>query len=206
MSAASQEFITIARIAKTQGRHGEVAAELHTDFPEKFAERKKLFALGPEGKRPDGERRELRLEEFWPHKNYVVLKFAGVDSITDAEALVGCEIQVPLEQRAELDAGAYVSDLVGCEVFDRERLVGKVKDVQFGAGEAPLLVVVQGGVSQAHQEILIPFAQEFIAGIDIEGKRVEMKLPAGMLELDAPLSEEEKSEAGGAKKSGSGKR
>jgi 16S rRNA processing protein RimM len=201
MSATSQEFITIARVAKTQGRHGEVAAELHTDFPEKFAERKKLFALAPEGKRPDGERRELRLEEFWPHKNYVVLKFAGVDSITDAEALVGCEIQVPKEQRAELDAGAYVSDLVGCEVFDRERPVGEVKDVQFGAGEAPLLVVMQGS-----KEILIPFAQEFIAGIDIEGKRVEMKLPAGMLELDAPLSEEEKSESGGAKKTGSSKR
>lgn len=177
-----QEFITIARVAKTQGRHGEVAAELHTDFPEKFAERKKLFALTA-----DGKRSELRLEEYWPHKSYVVLKFAGVDSITDAEALVGCEIQVPLEQRAELDAGAYVSDLVGCEVFDRERLVGKIKDVQFGAGEAPLLVISSGA-----KEILIPFAQEFIAGIDIAGKRVQMKLPAGMLELDAPLSAEEK--------------
>src|SRR5438270_5229360 len=195
MSADAQEFITIARVAKTQGRHGEVAAELHTDFPEKFAERKKLFALGA-----DGERRELQLEDFWPHKNYVVLKFAGVDNITDAEALVGCEIQVPLEQRAELEAGAYVSDLVGCEVFDRERPVGTVQDVQFGAGEAPLLVIVQGS-----KEILIPFAQEFIAGIDIAGKRVEMKLPAGMLELDAPLTGEEKSESGGAKKTGSGK-
>lgn len=177
-----QEFITIARVAKTQGRHGEVAAELHTDFPEKFAERKKLFALTA-----DGKRSELRLEEYWPHKSYVVLKFAGVDSITDAEALVGCEIQVPLEQRAELDTGAYVSDLVGCEVFDRERLVGKIKDVQFGAGEAPLLAISSGA-----KEILIPFAQEFIAGIDIAGRRVQMKLPAGMLELDAPLSAEEK--------------
>jgi 16S rRNA processing protein RimM len=191
-----QEFITIARVAKTQGRHGEVAAELHTDFPEKFAERKKLFALSA-----DGKRRELQLEDYWSHKSYVVLKFAGVDSITDAEELVGCEIQVPREQRAELDAGTYVSDLVGCEVFDRGRAVGEVKDVQFGAGEAPLLVISSGA-----KEILIPFAQEFIAGIDIEGKRVEMKLPAGILELDAPLSEDEKSEAGGAKKSGSKKR
>src|SRR4051812_42459379 len=159
MSAVSQEFITIARVAKTQGRHGEVAAELHTDFPEKFAERKKLFALSA-----DGERRELQLEEFWPHKSYVVLKFAGVDSITDAETLMGCELQVPREARAEIEPGAaYVSDLVGCEVFDRERPVGKVHDVQFGAGEAPLLVVGEGA-----REILIPFAQEFIAGIDIE--------------------------------------
>src|SRR4051794_18115837 len=190
MSAASQEFITIARVVKTQGRHGEVAAELHTDFPEKFAERKKLFALDASGKR-----RELQLDEHWAHKSYVVLKFAGVDSISDAEAIVGSEIQVPREERTEIEPGAaYVSDLVGCAVFDHGRAIGNVKDVQFGAGEAPLLVVSEGS-----KEMLIPFAQEFIAGIDIQGKRVEMKLPAGMLELDAPLSQEEKSEAGGAK-------
>jgi 16S rRNA processing protein RimM len=199
-AGGSQEFITIARVAKTQGRHGEVAAELHTDFPEKFAERKKLFALDANGKR-----RELRLEEFWPHKSYVVLKFAGVESISDAEALVGSEIQVPREERAEIEAGAaYVSDLVGCAVFDHGRAIGSVKDVQFGAGEAPLLVVSEGG-----KDSLIPFAQEFIAGIDIEGKRVEMKLPAGMLELDAPLSAEEKKEtagkAGGRKQDAGGR-
>src|SRR5437868_10669629 len=198
MSAAgSQEFITIARVAKTQGRRGEVAAELHTDFPEKFAERKKLFALDA-----DGKRRELRLESHWLHKSYVVFKFAGVESINDAEALVGSEIQVPREQRAEIEAGAaYVSDLVGCAVFDHGLAIGIVKDVQFGAGEAPLLQIFKGS-----KEILVPFAQEFIAGIDIEGKRVEMKLPVGMLEIDAPLSQEEKSESGGAKKSGSKKR
>ncbi len=192
-AAGSQEFITIARVVKTQGRHGEVAAELHTDFPEKFAERKKLFALDARG-----ERRELRLEEHWLHKSYVVLKFAGVESINEAESLIGVEIQVPREMRVEIEPGAaYVSDLVGCEVFDHGRAIGNVKDVQFGAGEAPLLVVSEGA-----RESLIPFAQEFIAAIDIEGKRVEMKLPAGMLELDAPLSREEKSEAGGKQEAG----
>src|SRR3954469_5777731 len=187
MSAASQEFITIARVVKTQGRHGEVAAELHTDFPEKFAERKNLFAVDA-----DGKRRELRLESHWLHKAYIVFKFVGVESINDAEALVGSEIQVPREQRAEVEAGAaYVSDLVGCAVFDHGRAIGSVKDVQFGAGEAPLLVV-----SEASKEMLIPFAQEFIAGIDIQGKRLEMKLPVGMLEIDAPLSDEEKRASG----------
>jgi 16S rRNA processing protein RimM len=191
--AGSQEFITIARVVKTQGRHGEVAAELHTDFPEKFAERKNLFALDARG-----ERRELQLEEHWLHKSYAVLKFAGVESINDAEGLIGIEIQVPREMRAEIEPGtAYVSDLVGCEVFDHGRAIGSVKDVQFGAGEAPLLVVREGT-----KEFLIPFAQEFIAAIDIEGKRAEMKLPPGMLELDAPLSREEKSEGGGQQEAG----
>src|SRR6202035_5416422 len=92
------EFVTIARVAKTQGRHGEVAATLLTDFPELFATRKKVFALSGAGKAggaTEGSRRNLDLDEHWFHKGMVVLKFAGVDSISEAETLVGSEIQVP---------------------------------------------------------------------------------------------------------------
>ena len=106
------EFVTLARVAKTQGRHGEVAADLFSDFPERFAERHRVFALNAQG-----ERREMELEGFWPHKGRIVLKFAGVDSISDAEGLIGSEIQIPVSERAELEEGAnYISDLVGCMV------------------------------------------------------------------------------------------
>lgn len=176
------EFVTLARVVKTQGRKGEVAAELHTDFPEKFAERKRLFAL-----QKDGARREVKLEDHWPHKGGMVLKFEGVESISDAEALVGSELQIPKAERAELEAGAaYISDLVGVKVFDRGREVGTIRDVQFGAGEAPTLVI------QGTQEVLVPYAEAFIRRLDVSGKRLEMELPEGLLELDAPLSNEEK--------------
>jgi 16S rRNA processing protein RimM len=196
------EFVTVARVVKTQGRIGEVAATLLTDFPERFATRKKLFALrdaaqdkakpkveklssaGPAGA---VQRRELQLEEHWFHKGMVVFKFAGVDSITDAEALIGCEIQIPRSERAELAADEiYVSDLVGCMVTDAGREIGQVRDVQFSGGEAPLLVV------QGEKEYLVPFAAAYLEKIDIEHKRLSMKLPEGMLELDAPLTAEEK--------------
>ena len=88
-------------------------AELHTDFPERFQQRRQLSGLAA-----NGGRRELQVEEHWFHKGGVVLKFAGVDSISDAEQLAGLELQVPLGQRAELETGAaYVSDVVGCEVW-----------------------------------------------------------------------------------------
>ena len=88
---------------------------LHTDFPERFQERRQLSGLAA-----NGTRRELQVEEHWFHKGGVVLKFAGVESISDAEQLAGLELQVPFEQRAELEAGAaYVSDVVGCEVWIR---------------------------------------------------------------------------------------
>ncbi|HEY1273084.1 MAG TPA: ribosome maturation factor RimM, partial [Terriglobales bacterium] len=118
-------------MVKTQGRHGEVAAELHTDFPERFAERKRIFALDEKGRR-----RELEIEEFWPHKGHIALKFASVESISEAETLVGCELQIPSAERVSLEPGAvYVSDLVGCTVLDGESEIGVVKDVRFGAGE-----------------------------------------------------------------------
>lgn len=136
----------------------------------------------------EDRRRELKLEDAWPHKEFVVVKFAGVDSISDAEDLVGSELQVPLSERAPLDPGAaYVSDLVGCTVFDRGRSIGTVSDVRFGAGEAPLLVVGAG-----KSEFEIPYAQAFLVRVELEARRIEMALPEGLLEVNAPLTEEEK--------------
>lgn len=186
------EFVTIARVAKTQGRHGEVAATLLTDFPELFETRRKLFALGESGSAKQSgaagpDRRKLALDEHWFHKGMVVLKFAGVDSISDAETLVGSEIQIPRSERAALGNDEfYVSDLIGCTVTDSGREIGRIKDVQFGSGEAPLLVI------EGNKEYLVPFATAYIEKIALEQKRLEMKLPGGMLELDAPLSQEEK--------------
>jgi len=160
-----------------------VAAVLHTDFPELFAERRRVFALDAAG-----QRRELAIEDFWSHKGRIVLKFVGVDSISEAEALLGCEVQIPAAERAKLRADeVYVSDLKDCLVLDGEREVGKVVDVVFGAGEAPLLMVRQGT-----KEYLIPLADEYIKLLDIGEKRIAMALPEGMLELDAPLSNAEK--------------
>jgi 16S rRNA processing protein RimM len=184
------EFVTIARVAKTQGRHGEVAATVLTDFPELFETRRKLFALGDSRKQGSADnvaRRQLELDEHWFHKGMVVLKFAGVDSINDAETLVGSEIQIPRSERAALGSDEfYVSDLIGCTVTDSGREIGRIKDVQFGSGEAPLLVI------EGKKEHLVPFATAYIERIALEQKRLEMKLPEGMLELDAPLNQEEK--------------
>ena len=184
-----------------QGRRGEVLAELHTDFPERFEERRQLSGLAP-----DGSRRELRLEEHWFHKGGVVLKFANVESISDAERLKGWELQVSREDRTELEAdAAYVSEIVGCEVWltgaGEPQLLGAVGEVQFGAGEAPLLVVRRG-----EQEFLVPYAEEFVRAANFAERRIEMKLPEGLLDLEAPLGAEEqqqqKSEADEARAAG----
>jgi len=176
-------------VRKTQGRRGEVAVELHSDVPDRFAVGLRLFALAP-----DDSRRELRIEELWPHKELLVLKFAGVDSISEGEALIGCELQVPREERAQLESGwNYVSDLIGCVVFDSGLEIGKIEDVQFGTGEAPLLIV---GASSKRYEI--PYAGAYVKSADLEHKQIHMLLPEGMLELNAPLTAEEKEQQAGS--------
>jgi 16S rRNA processing protein RimM len=179
----SGQFITVARVAKTQGRHGEVAADLYTDFPEKFAERTRLSGLAR-----DGSRKDLEVEDHWPHKGWMVFKFAGVDDMDAAENLIGYELQIPAAERAELEEGAaYVSDLVGCAVFDAGKQVGTVKDVEFTSGSAPILIVADG-----KREHMVPFAESFLKRLDVAAKKIEMELPEGLLELDAPLSSDEK--------------
>jgi len=191
----SGDFITLARVVKTQGRHGEVASQIFSDIPDRFVVGMKLLALPRSDShsndvRREETRRELELEEFWPHKGMLVLKFLGVNSISEAETLVGCELQVPRSQRSELQAGwNYVSDLVGCTVLDGGREIGRIEDVEFGAGEAPLLIVGEAG-----RRVEIPFAEAYLEGVDIERQRVRMKLPDGLLEVNAPLTAEEKRE------------
>ncbi len=170
---------------KTRGRRGEVAVELHTNAPDRFAKGMQLWAL-----LENGDRREVRIEGLWPHKGLLVLQFEGIETISDAEPLVGAELQLPRSERLELEPGwTYLSDLVGCTVFDGAREVGPIIDVQFGAGEAPLLVVT-GGAKLPYE---IPFAEEYLLKLDLEQKQVRMRLPEGLLDVNAPLTDEKKS-------------
>lgn len=179
----SGEWITLAVVIKTQGRRGEVAVELHSDVPDRFRQDMRLWALGK-----DGGRREVTLEDLWPHKSFLVLKFQGIETISDAEPMVGAELQVPRSERANLEPGwTYLSDLIGCAVFDGAREIGEIEDVQFGAGEAPLLVV-KGETKLPYE---IPFAEAYLEKLDLAARQVRMKLPEGLLDVNAPVAKKE---------------
>jgi 16S rRNA processing protein RimM len=178
------DWITLALVIKTQGRRGEVAVEVHSDVPDRFQRGMKVWAMGK-----SGERQEVTIEDLWPHKSFLVLKFAGIETISGAETLKGAELQVPRGERAALEPGwTYLSDLIGCSVFDGEREVGEISDVIFGAGEAPLLVVT--GAAKMPYEI--PFAEAYLERVDIDRKQVRMRLPEGMLDVNAPVKEGER--------------
>lgn len=184
--SAPEAWVRLARIRRPQGRKGEVIAEILTDFPEKFSERKHLSLIRETGSAPP---RQVELINFWPHKGAMVLHFAGVDSISAAEALAGLFVAIPRNQRAVLgeDEAYYIADLVGCELADVASgsavRVGEIEDVDRSAGPVALLVV-----RGEKGEVLVPFAKSYLRRIDLEAKRVEMALPEGLVDVNAAES------------------
>ena len=182
-----EDWVWLARIRHTQGRKGEVFADILTDFPEKFAERKRLWLLpGTSGASSIALPREVELVAHWLHKGGIVLHFAGVDSISAAETLKGLIVAVPRSERAALaEDEVYTGDLIGCALIDvagaEPVTVGEIEGVDRTAGAVALLVV--RGVTG---EVLIPFTKNYLRKIDIKEKRVEMALPEGLVELNAP--------------------
>ena len=130
--------------------------------------------------------REAKVDAHWLHKGRVVLKFCQVDSIADAEKLRGFDVVIPREERIPLEGDAvYVSDLLGMKVLDVSGGgavdAGEITDLE-PEGAGPALLVVR---SPAGDEVLIPFVRAYLRKMDIEGKRLEMDLPRGLLDLQA---------------------
>jgi len=194
MTQSAPSWIVLAHLLRPQGRKGEVLAELFTDFPERFDDRRYLFLAKPGFDGAASEARAAEVVSFWlpvgRNQGRVVLKFDGVETISEAETIAGLDVIVAREERLALDEeSVYISELVGCTVYDGTTKVGVVEDVQFamtadGARRiddaAPLLVVT----SEDGDEILIPYAKAYLVNVDAEAKRIAMKLPEGLVEIN----------------------
>lgn len=200
---AAMQWVVLARILRPQGRKGEVLADLLTDFPERFGTHPSVF-LAPQGfadsTGPDPALAlPAEVADHWlpvgRNAGRVVLHFAGVDSIEQAAKLAGKEVVVPLTERLPLDGGAsYISDLIGCTVYDHGTALGIVDDVEFATtpdgtrrleDAAPLLSVT---APEGH-EILIPFAHAYLVELDTAAQSIRMDLPEGLAEINARPAE-----------------
>ncbi len=169
----------MARILRPRGLRGELAAEILTDFPERLPKLREVWLA-------DGRSAPRRIEvrRCWlsPSRGgQAIFHFHGVENVEAAERLRGCEVQIPLNQRAKLDPGNYyVGDLLGCEVWEAgaTTVMGVVRDVEFPGG-VPLLAV-----ETPEGEILVPLAAEFCVRIDVNTKRIDVVLPEGLRDLN----------------------
>jgi 16S rRNA processing protein RimM len=172
----TSEGVIIARITRAWGIRGEAIADVLTDFPERFR------AVGDVTLRRGGAERRARLQGHRFHKGRVLLKFEGVETMNDAEGLVGFDVVVPDVERVELPEGEdlfFESDLVGCEVVTRDgERVGAIEGFLKTGGGVLLSVRRDGG-----REALVPFVDEICVDVDLGARRVVVELPEGLLDL-----------------------
>ena len=185
MAAESFAVVTLAQIVRPWGRRGEVAANILTDYPERLVDLREVFLSdGRSAPRP------AQLLSCRLHLNQVILHFAGTDSINDAELLRGLFLQVPLSERTVLGADRhYIDELIGCEVWEEHAAapLGSVEDVLDNGAAAGdrvpeswrLVVATADG-----DEVLIPLAAEICTRVDTAARRIEVRLPEGLRDLN----------------------
>jgi 16S rRNA processing protein RimM len=199
LATREQGWVLVARIIRPRGNKGEVLAELFTDFPARLSSRLQIFL-----RHAENEPRVISLQNFWVDRNHPehgIFHFEGCSSIDAAEKFRGLEVLIPLADRVKLPNGQYfVSDLIGCSVFETlvqetklaspacameeaPCLLGSVRDVFFpgeGTAGTPLLEV-----QTAAGEILVPLAEDICRRIDVSARRIDVTLPEGLGDLNA---------------------
>ena len=163
--AGEPGWVAVAVLGKTRGNRGEVTAFALSGKPERYQALREVYVFR-EG--APGER--LEVEFTWFHQGGLVFKFRGVDSISEAERLVG--------ERTPLEPGEFFqSELVGCEVIDRRtgESLGRVEGWEDSGGAG--LLAVEGG-------LLIPFARSICVEIEPAARRIVVELPEGLKDLN----------------------
>ncbi len=161
-------MLECGKIVNTHGLRGEVKVVYYTDAPDFFNTIKTLYV-------PSG--RSFQLQSYRRNKGSVLLKLKGVDTVEDAERLVGETLSVARRDLPPLPEGRYyIADILGMEVVtDAGRNLGKVVDV-FKTGSNDVYTV------RGDKEYLIPVIDEVICKTDLSAKRITIKPLKGLLE------------------------
>ncbi|MFO7814294.1 MAG: ribosome maturation factor RimM [Halanaerobiales bacterium] len=170
-----EELITVGKIAKNQGNKGEVRVTSFTDDLRRFELLDEVVLVSPN----NSEKIEKVIEDIWFHKNFVILKLAGIDDID--EALKYRNYLVKIQQNELLPLAEdefYVDELIDSAVIlpDKKKL-GKVINV-VDTGGTDILII--DGVKK---EYMIPMSKEYVQKIDIAEKMIYIDPVNGILEL-----------------------
>ena len=176
------DAVLVGVIARTHGNKGEVIVNSETDFPEE------RFRAGAQlmTRRKDGSPATLEVATMRMHQGRPVIRFDGVASMNDAELLAGLELRIAGDAGdADLLAEGefYHRDLIGCEVVTESgESIGEVATVEGDRSATRLVVRSRRG------EVLIPLADE-ICTVDVTAKRITVRPPEGLLELNGEWRE-----------------
>lgn len=172
-----EQFLRVGVITSTHGLKGEVKVFPTTEDPERFLELDRVFLGGAEGEGADASGfRELAVEQVRFFKQFVIVKFAGLDRIEQVESTLKRELYVAREDAIPLEEGEYyIADLIGLEaVTENGCRLGTLDDVlQTGAND--VYVIRENG-----RELLVPVIDDCIVRIDLEQRKAVLRLLDGL--------------------------
>lgn len=168
-----EEYLQVGAIVTTHGIRGEVKVFPTTDDAKRFKKLKQV--LLDTGK----ERMQLEIETVKFFKQFVIVKFKGIDNINQIEKYKGCPLLVERSQAVRLNKDEYyIADLIGMEVYTNDAYFGILKNVmETGANEVYIIE------SEEHGEVLVPAIRQCIRNVDIENGRMEIRLLEGLLDI-----------------------
>lgn len=167
-----EQFLRVGVISSTHGVRGEVKVFPTTDDPNRFLDLERVIM--ETGK----EQKLLEIQGVKFFKQFVILKFKGIDNINDIERYKGCELYVSREDAVPLEEDEYyIADLIGMKVvLEDGKEFGTLKDVmETGANDVYVID------SKEHGEVLIPAIMDCVLDIDVEEQLMTIHLMKGLI-------------------------
>lgn len=162
----------LGEVIKTHGLNGEVSISLEVDYPDEYQNLESVFL------EQQGKLIPFFIETIQINKSRALVKFDDIDSLDEAKTIVKSKLFLPLNSLPELTPGQYYfHDLIGCEVFEENSKLGKIKEVIDLNGNQLLVVDFES------KEMLIPLKDEILTKVDTKSKIVNVSLPNGLLDL-----------------------
>ena len=169
------EWYNVGKIVNTHGIRGEVRVNSYTDFPEeRFAVGSKLALFMPESPKPIF----LIVATQRPHKNFNLLTFENHPNLNDVEKYRDGILKVSENQLGDLDEDEfYYHEIIGCTVVTTEgQEIGKVTEILETGANDVWTVTPEKGKPQ-----YIPYIEDVVKEVDIEGKKIIIELMDGLL-------------------------
>ena len=166
--------LKVGKIVNTHSLKGEVKVISSTDFEEeRFKKGSKLLIT-----RGNQLIREVVVQSYRNHKNFLLVKFEGIDSVEEAEKFKNLQIKIDSDEVGELEENEfYFHQIIGCEVFDEnDKNLGEIIDILTPGANDVWVIKGENG-----KEILIPYIEDVVKQIDITNKKVNIEVMEGLI-------------------------
>ena len=164
------EYIRIGKVVNTFGLKGELKIEVHTDFVEERFRKGQILSI--DSREGFQEVTVLRKRE---HKGFLLVTLKDMEDINLVEKFKGYWVYISKGRIHELPAGQYYYfELKGCSVYDPNHFIVTVRNVEDG-----FQTILR--IDTGEKEILVPYVDAFVKGVDVSNKRIDVSLIEGFL-------------------------